>query len=181
MDQPEDDDRLVTAFFLNVFVQLLAHLQYWFDWITSPFRFRRNAGEGFQPRNIINNLIENFGSEEIKLIQNNETAEEAFERKIRERDYVSAMKLAKKFDFDDELIYENMWEKEKKDIGNTYDEIRKCSPHKSTSFVLQQNIYRGEIMLASGEVELACLNTEMRPRRLPDEIRNLILQELEQD
>jgi acyl-CoA thioesterase FadM len=47
--------------------------------------------------------------------------------------------------------------------------------------VLQQNIYRGEIMLASGEVELACLNTEMRPRRLPDEIRNLILQELAQD
>ncbi|MCU4415119.1 tol-pal system-associated acyl-CoA thioesterase [Acinetobacter sp. WU_MDCI_Axc73] len=52
---------------------------------------------------------------------------------------------------------------------------------KASSFVLQQNIYRGEIMLASGEVELACLNTEMRPRRLPDEIRNLILQELEQD
>ncbi|WP_151726022.1 tol-pal system-associated acyl-CoA thioesterase [Acinetobacter ursingii] len=52
---------------------------------------------------------------------------------------------------------------------------------KVSSFVLQQNIYRGEIMLASGEVELACLNTEMRPRRLPDEIRNLILQELEQD
>jgi len=52
---------------------------------------------------------------------------------------------------------------------------------KASSFVLQQNIYRGEIMLASGEVELASLNTEMRPRRLPDEIRNLILQELEQD
>jgi acyl-CoA thioester hydrolase len=45
---------------------------------------------------------------------------------------------------------------------------------------LQQNIYRGEIMLASGEVELACLNAELRPRRLPDEIRGLILQELEQ-
>lgn len=46
---------------------------------------------------------------------------------------------------------------------------------KATSFVLQQNIYRGEIMLASGEVELACLSSEMRPRRLPDEIRGLIL------
>ncbi|MCF3126442.1 tol-pal system-associated acyl-CoA thioesterase [Acinetobacter soli] len=51
---------------------------------------------------------------------------------------------------------------------------------KASSFVLQQNIYRGEIMLASGEVELACLNAELRPRRLPDEIRGLILQELEQ-
>ncbi len=28
---------------------------------------------------------------------------------------------------------------------------------KASSFVLQQNIYRGEIMLASGEVELACI------------------------
>ncbi|ENV53626.1 MULTISPECIES: tol-pal system-associated acyl-CoA thioesterase [Acinetobacter] len=51
---------------------------------------------------------------------------------------------------------------------------------KASSFVLQQNIYRGEIMLASGEVELACLNAELRPRRLPDEIRDLILKELEQ-
>jgi len=45
---------------------------------------------------------------------------------------------------------------------------------KASSFVLQQNIYRGEIMLASGEVELACISAEMRPRRLPDEIRELI-------
>lgn len=49
---------------------------------------------------------------------------------------------------------------------------------KSTSFVLQQNIYRGEIMLASGEVELACISTEMRPLRLPNEIRELIQKEL---
>jgi acyl-CoA thioester hydrolase len=52
---------------------------------------------------------------------------------------------------------------------------------KASSFVLQQNIYRGEILLASGEVELACINTEMKPRRLPDEIRELIRKELEQD
>ncbi|WP_434279346.1 tol-pal system-associated acyl-CoA thioesterase [Acinetobacter sp. CE-15] len=49
---------------------------------------------------------------------------------------------------------------------------------KASSFVLQQNIYRGEIMLASGEVELACLGTDMKPRRIPDEIRDLILREL---
>ena len=52
---------------------------------------------------------------------------------------------------------------------------------KATSFVLKQNIYRGEIMLASGEVELACISSEMKPRRLPDEIRELILKELGQD
>lgn len=49
---------------------------------------------------------------------------------------------------------------------------------KSTSFVLQQNIYRGEIMLASGEVELACISADMRPLRLPNEIRELIQKEL---
>jgi acyl-CoA thioester hydrolase len=45
---------------------------------------------------------------------------------------------------------------------------------KAASFVLQQNIYRGEILLASGEVTLACLNKELMPRRLPEEIRDLI-------
>ena len=52
---------------------------------------------------------------------------------------------------------------------------------KASSFVLQQNIYRGEIMLASGEVELACISKEMRPLRLPKEIHALILKELGQD
>ena len=45
---------------------------------------------------------------------------------------------------------------------------------KAASFVLQQNIYRGEILLVSGEVTLACLNKDLMPRRLPDEIRDLI-------
>ncbi len=51
---------------------------------------------------------------------------------------------------------------------------------KSMSFVLQQNIYRDEILLASGEVELACLNDQMKPCRLPNEIRNLLLEQLGQ-
>ena len=51
---------------------------------------------------------------------------------------------------------------------------------KAASFVLQQDIYRGEILLASGEVVLACINKEMMPRRLPDEIRDLIQTELAQ-
>ena len=49
---------------------------------------------------------------------------------------------------------------------------------KATSFVLQQNIYRGEIMLASGEVELACISAAMKPLRIPNEIRDLIQKEL---
>ena len=51
---------------------------------------------------------------------------------------------------------------------------------KAASFVLQQKIYRGEILLASGEVELACLNKAMSPRKLPHEIHDLIQKELAQ-
>ncbi len=49
---------------------------------------------------------------------------------------------------------------------------------KATSFILKQEIYRGEILLASGEVELACLNPNMRPRKLPNEIRDLLIRHL---
>lgn len=49
---------------------------------------------------------------------------------------------------------------------------------KATSFVLKQEILRDEIVLASGQVELACLNAAMRPCKLPPEIRNLLLQNL---
>ena len=51
---------------------------------------------------------------------------------------------------------------------------------KTASFRLQQNIYRGEILLASGEVELACLNKAMSPRKLHHEIHDLIQKELAQ-
>lgn len=44
---------------------------------------------------------------------------------------------------------------------------------KSASLVLQQNIYRGEILLATGEVELACLNANMSPCRLPEEVKEI--------
>lgn len=49
---------------------------------------------------------------------------------------------------------------------------------KSTSFVLKQQIYRGEIVLAAAEVEIVCLNTAMRPRKLPPEILTCLAQEL---
>ena len=52
---------------------------------------------------------------------------------------------------------------------------------KTASFTLQQHIYRGEILLASGEVELACLNANMMPTRLPAEIRDLLHKQLAQD
>ncbi|MFT4020457.1 MAG: tol-pal system-associated acyl-CoA thioesterase [Acinetobacter sp.] len=52
---------------------------------------------------------------------------------------------------------------------------------KTASFVLQQEIYRGEILLASGEVELACINKDMLPCKLPEQIRQLIRKEMEQD
>lgn len=50
---------------------------------------------------------------------------------------------------------------------------------KSASFSLQQEIYRGEILLASGEVVLACLGQDMRPRKLPEELKSMILQQIQ--
>ncbi|GAB3045550.1 tol-pal system-associated acyl-CoA thioesterase [Acinetobacter apis] len=52
---------------------------------------------------------------------------------------------------------------------------------KTASFILQQNIYRGEILLAAGEVELACLNQQLVPRKLPAEIITLIQKDMAQD
>lgn len=49
---------------------------------------------------------------------------------------------------------------------------------KSASFTLQQEIYRGEILLASGEVVLACLAEDMRPRKLPEQLKAMILEQL---
>lgn len=64
------------------------------------------------------------------------------------------------------------------DLINVTAHVISC---KSASFVLQQNIYRGEILLASGEVELACLNQHLTPRKLPEEIIKLIQKDMPQD
>lgn len=45
---------------------------------------------------------------------------------------------------------------------------------KSASFILEQNIYRDNILLVSGEVELACLNKSIKPRKLPQELLYLL-------
>lgn len=49
---------------------------------------------------------------------------------------------------------------------------------KAASFSLQQQIYRGEMLLASGEVVIACLDQDLRPKRLPEDVKDLILQQL---
>lgn len=51
---------------------------------------------------------------------------------------------------------------------------------KSASFVLEQNIYRDDTLLVSGQVELACLSKEMKPFKIPQEIKTLIEQQLTQ-
>ena len=50
---------------------------------------------------------------------------------------------------------------------------------KAASFTLQQEIYRDGILLASGEVELACLDANMQPRKLPEEVRTLLRAQLD--
>lgn len=50
---------------------------------------------------------------------------------------------------------------------------------RAASFSLQQQIYRGEMLLASGEVVIACLDKDLRPKKLPDDVKHLILQQLQ--
>ncbi len=52
---------------------------------------------------------------------------------------------------------------------------------KTASFCLQQEIYRDEILLASGEVTIACLSKDMRPQRLPEALRTMILEQLQKN
>lgn len=51
---------------------------------------------------------------------------------------------------------------------------------KSASFSLQQEIYRDGILLASGEVTIACLDTDLRPKKLPEDIKQMILQHMQE-
>lgn len=51
-------------------------------------------------------------------------------------------------------------------------EVESC---KSVSFTLQQNIYRDQIRLASATVTLACLDQNLKPRRIPQSIHDLIV------
>lgn len=52
---------------------------------------------------------------------------------------------------------------------------------KSASFSLIQEIYRGEILLASGQVTIACLSQDMRPRKLPENLRSMILEAIQEN
>lgn len=53
---------------------------------------------------------------------------------------------------------------------------RRCQ---SASFTLRQQIHRDGMLLADIEVSLACLSADMRPRRIPDQIRRLIVEALQ--
>lgn len=46
---------------------------------------------------------------------------------------------------------------------------------KTASFTLEQKIYRQDELLASGEVVIACLDKNMRPRKLPEQLHQMLL------
>ncbi|MFB2538970.1 MULTISPECIES: tol-pal system-associated acyl-CoA thioesterase [unclassified Acinetobacter] len=46
---------------------------------------------------------------------------------------------------------------------------------KTASFVLEQKIYRGEELLVSGEVGIACLDKNLRPRKFPENLRAMLI------
>nr|XP_027198346.1 neuroblastoma-amplified sequence-like [Dermatophagoides pteronyssinus] len=91
----------VTLFYLNYFLQLLR-------W---PFR-RYDQDSVDHPsirpsKAIIDSLMGNF--ENGRLINANESVEQTFQRLIESRQYETAMKLAKKFDLQMDLLWKNMW------------------------------------------------------------------------
>lgn len=45
----------------------------------------------------------------------------------------------------------------------------------SASFTLQQNIYRDEMLLASATVDMACLDKNLKPKRVPPAISQLLI------
>lgn len=99
-------NRLIWAFYLKI----IFYYKYTVLSIQNALRFKQNGDDEFRPKMLISNLMENLGNES-NLINPNEPVEETFLKKIEEKDYDSAMKLAKKFDFDMNLIYQSMWKK----------------------------------------------------------------------
>lgn len=110
-----ESNNLIIDFFVNLYIQTLFLFHYWIRVLTRRFIPDGSANRN-QRRTIMDSLISNFASEEISLINPNESVEETFARKIEEKDYESAMKLAKKFDFDMDPIYCHMWEMNRIDI-----------------------------------------------------------------
>lgn len=105
-------DNFIFDFFSNMYVQVCFIFRYWLNVLLRPF-ITESSNDARPQRTsqiIINGLMKNFANEDIKLINPNEPVEETFMKKITEKDYDSAMKLAKKFDFDTDLIYTSMWE-----------------------------------------------------------------------
>lgn len=51
---------------------------------------------------------------------------------------------------------------------------------KTASFTLEQKIYRQDELLASGEVVIACLDKNMRPRKLPEQLHQMLLASVQQ-
>lgn len=49
---------------------------------------------------------------------------------------------------------------------------------KNTSFVMEQKIYRGEGCIFAMTVILVCVNEEGRPSKIPEPVRNALLQEV---
>lgn len=50
---------------------------------------------------------------------------------------------------------------------------------KTASFTLEQKIYRQNELLASGEVVIACLDKNMRPRKLPEQLHQMLLDSIQ--
>lgn len=112
------ETNIITRWFSNIYFVLSFYLNYYLlSWIWNPFQTNEQRLENqIKPKAIIDGLMENFAGAERKLINANESVEETYLRMINGKEYDLALKLAKKFDLEIDLIYKSMWNYNEKSI-----------------------------------------------------------------
>lgn len=107
--------------------------------LPSGFRSQRVKNQ-FGPKEIIDGMMNNLVNEDHFLINANETFEQAYQRLIADCDYYSALKVAKKFDLDTDLIYKSIWQN---NLDISIDLINEClSKITDQYFLLNQCVNR---------------------------------------
>ncbi|OTF70689.1 Sec39-like protein, partial [Euroglyphus maynei] len=120
MDDPtssmivERSENIFSRLFGRIYFISIFYLSYFIHLLQTPFRRNndRIVDPIRPPKAIIDGLMENF--EDGRLINADESVEETFIRLIKSKQYETAMRLAKKFDLEMDLIYKNMWENNEK-------------------------------------------------------------------
>ncbi|KAH7641267.1 sec39-like protein [Dermatophagoides farinae] len=115
---PTRSTNIFSHAFGQIYFAFMFYISYFIHLLKLPFIRRDNDGRFIDPirppKAIIDGLMENF--DDSRLINANETVEDTYIRMIKSKQYETAMRLAKKFDLEIDLIYKNMWQHNEKSI-----------------------------------------------------------------